>query len=146
MIPLSIQTVVASRYPKPKKSRENWHVLQKEPIGFSIYSPIYTLPSHTPSQRTKIINGIIARIPGHRSLDANRSLFYFLQGPCAAYFICHETCGTVNTSLFLPVQYQQNYACRNRILLQQSQARLRHQMGNTIRSSHPLNTICYNDR
>jgi hypothetical protein len=29
------------------------------------------------------------------------------------YFICHEMCGKVNTSFFLSVQYQQNYACRN---------------------------------
>ncbi len=48
LIPLGILTVVNSKYPERKNSRENWHILQKEPIGFSVYSPIYTLPSHTP--------------------------------------------------------------------------------------------------
>jgi hypothetical protein len=61
-----------------------------------------------------------------QSFDTNRSLFYFLQGPCMAYFICHEMCDKVNTSFLFSVQYQQDYAYRNQILLRQSQARIRH--------------------
>jgi hypothetical protein len=38
---------------KAQKLMGKLHVLQREPIGFSIYSPIYTLPSHTHLQRTK---------------------------------------------------------------------------------------------
>jgi hypothetical protein len=38
---------------------------------------------------------------------------------CAPYFIRHEMCSKVNTSLILSVQHQQNHACRNRILSRQ---------------------------
>ncbi len=85
-------------------------------LGFPSTLPLILFHHIRPSREQKVINEIITRIPGYRSFDTNRSLFYFLQGPCAAYFIRHEMCGKVNTSFLLSIQYQQNYACRNKIL------------------------------